>query len=66
MATESLGSRGGLHHQATAHCPRCGSDDTRRSKRRGAERLLSHVGLWPYRCGACGERFHRWSLHPAH
>ena len=40
-------------------CPRCGSGDARRSRRRGLERLLSLFGIWPYRCSACGERFHR-------
>lgn len=43
------------------HCPRCGSDNIRRSRRRGSlESLLGRVSsLRPYRCGRCGERFLR-------
>jgi hypothetical protein len=39
-------------------CPRCSSEETRRSARRGIERVLSWVGLYPFRCEACNGRFY--------
>jgi len=36
-------------------CPRCGSHDTARSRRKLFERLLFR--LKPYRCGSCQHRF---------
>lgn len=39
-------------------CPACGSNETRRSRRRGArERLLSLGGIYPYVCKNCRKRF---------
>jgi hypothetical protein len=38
-------------------CPRCSSDVTRRSARRGLERVLSLVGVLPFRCERCEARF---------
>jgi len=35
-----------------------------RSKRRGIERLLSRVGIYPFRCRACYRRFWRRLLAP--
>jgi hypothetical protein len=40
-------------------CPRCSSDETRRSARRGIERVLSLVGVYPFRCERCAARFLR-------
>ena len=44
------------------HCPRCYSEEVRRSKRRGlTERyLLSAIALKPFRCENCRNRFFRW------
>lgn len=39
-------------------CPACGSDEYRRSRRRGPwERLLGRVGILPYVCKVCRKRF---------
>lgn len=39
-------------------CPTCGSDEVRRSRRRGLlEALLNLVGVKPYRCQRCDTRF---------
>jgi hypothetical protein len=38
-------------------CPRCGMMTTRRSGRRGPERVLSVLGIWPFRCETCSARF---------
>ena len=45
--------------QQHGFCPRCGSTNVRRSRRRGLlERvLLRLLGLRPYRCEDCDERF---------
>lgn len=45
-------------------CPRCGSNDVRRSTRVGSgERLLGRFTPWkPYRCRDCNHRF--WALPP--
>jgi hypothetical protein len=41
-------------------CPSCGWADVRRSIAHNAQDyLLSVVGLVPYRCRTCSERFHR-------
>jgi len=41
-------------------CPSCGWTDVRRSIAHNAkDYLLSLVGLVPYRCRTCSERFHR-------
>ena len=40
-------------------CPSCGWSDIRRSVvRNAADYLLSLVGLVPFRCRSCGDRFH--------
>jgi hypothetical protein len=46
------------------HCPKCQSERTRRSKRRG---LVEHgpltlVFLRPFRCEKCQHRFFRWPI----
>jgi hypothetical protein len=44
--------------QPQGRCPRCGSTQSRRSRRRGyAERLLVLIGGRVRRCTACGHRY---------
>ncbi len=38
-------------------CPRCGSRDLRRSRRRSVERLVSWLRYFPFRCMRCAHRF---------
>src|SRR3977135_4308912 len=39
-------------------CPTCASENTHRSHRRGViENLASLIGVYPYRCDECNERF---------
>jgi hypothetical protein len=41
-------------------CPSCGWTDVRRSSaHHPADYMLSVIGLVPYRCRTCSERFHR-------
>jgi len=40
-------------------CPHCSATDVHRSRRRAFERVLSIIGLMPYRCHACAHRFFR-------
>jgi hypothetical protein len=42
-------------------CPRCGSKDVYRSRRRGIEHLFSIFGFYPFFCEelACHKRFYR-------
>lgn len=41
-------------------CPNCGWTDVRRSMPHGfVDHLVRIVGLVPYRCRSCGERFYR-------
>jgi hypothetical protein len=41
-------------------CPMCGWMDVRRSTRHGfLDRVVRIVGLVPYRCRSCGQRFYR-------
>ena len=41
-------------------CPRCGRNDVRQSARRGVgDRFMALIGLAPYRCRACRNRFFR-------
>jgi len=40
-------------------CPRCASSAVRRSHRRGLERLLSLLAVYPFRCKSCQARFWR-------
>lgn len=41
-------------------CPNCGWTDVRRSMLHGfVDYLVRIVGLVPYRCRSCGERFYR-------
>jgi len=42
---------------AIVRCPHCANHRTRRSRRRIFERLLSLVGVWPFRCEDCAARF---------
>jgi hypothetical protein len=57
----SISSERGLVPAAPSRaCPRCGSNDLRRSgKRTLFDRLLRLFSLKPYRCRACRARFHR-------
>ncbi len=44
-------------------CPGCGWTDTRRSMTHAfLDRLFGLIGLVPYRCRTCGERFYRTRL----
>ena len=41
-------------------CPVCGWTDVRRSMPKGfTDRVVRIVGLVPYRCRSCGQRFYR-------
>jgi predicted RNA-binding Zn-ribbon protein involved in translation (DUF1610 family) len=41
-------------------CPECGWMDVRRSMPKGfLDRLVRIVGLVPFRCRSCGQRFYR-------
>jgi DNA-directed RNA polymerase subunit RPC12/RpoP len=41
-------------------CPNCGWTDVRRSMSHGfLDQLIRMIGLVPYRCRSCGERFYR-------
>jgi len=44
-------------------CPKCGSGYLVRSHRQGWEQLISVLGVFPYRCDACGERFSLFGEH---
>jgi uncharacterized protein with PIN domain len=44
---------------ALLRCPQCTSPLVRRSHRRGSERLLSLLTLYPFRCEECRIRFWR-------
>jgi hypothetical protein len=44
-------------------CPRCTIGTLRRSRRHGVEKLLSLLGVLPFRCDACTRR--RFCLAPA-
>jgi hypothetical protein len=46
-----------------SNCPKCGSDEVRRSMRRGwVDKLMDKLGLYPYRCTnyLCGKRFYHY------
>jgi len=41
-------------------CPKCGSQDVRRSNSEGVmPALLRALGRWPFRCRSCRARFYR-------
>lgn len=41
-------------------CPKCGSQDVRRSHDEGVlAALLRMLGRWPFRCRSCRSRFYR-------
>jgi len=47
-------------------CPKCGSQDVRRSHGEGVmPSLLRILGRWPYRCRSCRARFYRPGPPPA-
>ena len=54
--------------EPTAHslkCPRCGSNDLRRSKSDGLIAVIQRIaGRWPFRCRSCRKRFYRHSSPP--
>ena len=46
--------------EKSPRCPDCGWTDIRRSMPHGViDRLVRIVGLVPYRCRSCGQRFYR-------
>src|SRR5690348_3550724 len=46
-------------------CPRCGRNDVRPSARRSVvDRILAGLGLKPFRCRACRNRFYRFAVGP--
>jgi hypothetical protein len=45
--------------QPRRSCPHCGGDELHRSRRRRLDRILSIIGLLPYRCSDCCRRFYR-------
>jgi len=50
----------------TPRCPACGWMDVRRSMTHGIlENLIRIVGVVPYRCRSCGQRFFRLQHDPA-
>ena len=58
--TKSGAAESRLRAMNSVNCPRCGSEDIRRSHRRGAlDWFLSRMGRTPYRCRACRKRFFR-------
>ena len=38
-------------------CPRCGDPETRRTRRRLWEGVLTLAAIYPFRCPWCGHRF---------
>jgi hypothetical protein len=42
-------------------CPKCGSQDVYRSRRRKPEKILSVLGFYPFHCedNTCNHRFYR-------
>jgi len=53
-------ARSAMFSMSRPACPRCGWHDVRRSAAHGpADHVLGVIGLVPYRCRTCGERFHR-------
>ncbi len=42
-------------------CPRCGSQEVYRSRRRGLDKVISLFGLYPFSCNGfgCKKRFYR-------
>ncbi len=50
----------GIETSQTRRCPACGWTDVRRSMAKGfLDGLVRLVGLLPYRCRSCGQRFYR-------
>jgi DNA-directed RNA polymerase subunit RPC12/RpoP len=50
----------GVEADKSLRCPNCGWTDVRRSMPHSFfDRLARIVGLVPYRCRSCGERFYR-------
>jgi ribosomal protein L37AE/L43A len=46
-------------------CPKCGSNDVRRSSREGVwVAILAMLGRWPFRCRSCRNRFFRYASPP--
>ena len=44
--------------EAALRCPECHSDDVRRSRRMNSnETIRTLIGLYPFRCNNCSERF---------
>jgi DNA-directed RNA polymerase subunit RPC12/RpoP len=61
-AMDSLDTRPGRPNREAsppAACPRCGSRDVDRSRRRRFEQLVAVLGWYPFRCHACSRRFLR-------
>jgi len=48
-------------------CPKCGSGSFARAHRKKRfERVVSEIGLFPFRCGRCGHRFSSFDLDALH
>jgi DNA-directed RNA polymerase subunit RPC12/RpoP len=44
--------------EAALNCPKCGSSTVRRSRRaNAAEMVRMMIGVYPFRCTTCGDRF---------
>jgi transposase-like protein len=62
-STMSSEERESLHRPPT--CPKCGSNDIRRSKSDGFYAAVQRAfGRWPFRCRSCRARFYRASNPP--
>jgi len=49
-------------YKTSIKCPNCAESEFRRSHRKNLrERLISRVGVYPFRCQNCQERF--WLIH---
>jgi hypothetical protein len=46
-------------------CPKCGSNDVRRSTGEGLVAILARMfGRWPFRCRSCRVKFYRYAAPP--
>jgi predicted nucleic acid-binding Zn-ribbon protein len=52
-----------MRRERSVICPHCRTENSRRSKRRGAnDAMRGWLGIRPWRCRTCGERFYAWSV----
>ena len=45
------------HQSLVKYCKQCKTLSARRTTRTGWQRLLSRVGVYPFRCEYCGKKF---------